>query len=176
MPYPYSLTYRDFIHAQRLYLRHRLWSRIGFHFWVHVVPVLALLMGAWCIYAAATHQVYLLRSLLPAAAWLVFMSLWMPIMRIINLRRRYKRMIPPGEKGDVPVSFDFNEEGVSSTIPGRSEGRFYWSVIVDYVEDQKMALLFVHKKLFLYVPKRAMDEQAWASLRALITEKTGKQC
>jgi len=60
-------------------------------------------------------------------------------------------------------------EQVISAIPNRSEGRFFWSAIQDYAEDDKIALLFIQKKKFLFIPKHALPDAAWRELKANIT-------
>ena len=74
-----------------------------------------------------------------------------------------------------PVTFQFDEQQLISARPGSSEGRFQWNAIEDYAEDERLAILYVQRKLFLFVPKRAMDEAEWERLRAIAAERKAKR-
>ena len=112
------------------------------------------------------------------ALWLTFCAAGatfaVVILRPFNLRRCYRKM--RNASGIAPngsVRFSFDESGVTSSVVGRSEGRFYWNAIQDFAEDDRLALLFIGKKHFLYIPKRAMNEEGWKSLRAMVQVKSG---
>ena len=58
-----------------------------------------------------------------------------------------------------------------SRRPCLSEGRFQRAGILAFVEDEHIALLFVRKKLFLPVPRRALNAEGWAELRLWLGDK-----
>jgi len=91
-------------------------------------------------------------------------------MRIYGIRKCWKRLLPESAKKsvrtDISVALEMTPEQIISILPGRSEGRFFWSVIVDYAEDGRLALVYIKKKQFLFIPRRAMDEVGWAELRS----------
>jgi YcxB-like protein len=174
MAHSYELTYRDFIDAQRLHRKQRTFAQVSFIFWIFVMPAISFGMVIWVFWIYISGERALFFQLLPIAAWLGAVSIIVLGMRPYTLRKIYRRSLPEGVKGAIPVNFSFGEEGVLSAIPGRSEGKFFWNSIVNYAENDKLALLYVKKKLFLYIPKRAMPEDEWQQLRAYVHAKTGK--
>lgn len=105
-------------------------------------------------------------KLLPAAAVGLYAAVLLPLARWNQIRVLWNRTQPKKYRGQ-PVTFQFDQEQVISARPGSSEGRFLWGAIEDYAEDERLVLLYVQRKLFLFIPKRAMDETEWARLREL---------
>jgi hypothetical protein len=173
MAHNYEYTYRDFIEAQRLHRRSRPLAMVSFVTWFILLPVAAVSVTIFMLWAAIVGRQDLFRQLLPAEAWLLFMTIFICLFRPFNLRKIYKRNLPDGAKS-CAATFSFGEEGVASGIVGRSEGRFHWNALLQFVENEKVALLYVKKKLFLCVPKRAMPEEEWQQLRAYFQNKTGR--
>jgi hypothetical protein len=170
MAHRYELTFQDFKNAQRLYRAHRPWARFWLGFWLIGAPVIGLLL---LVIGLMAHSRSLGPLLYPIAGWFLFMGIFQHLYRPFQLRKIYKRSLPDGQK-TADVEFSFGEEGVRSAILGRSEGRFNWSAIQDYAEDDTLSLIFVKKKLFLYIPKRAMPAEEWDDLRRYVHMKTGK--
>jgi hypothetical protein len=85
--------------------------------------------------------------------------------------------VPPNTSGkemkvETHVTLEFNTEQFIITFPGKSEGRYFWSAIQDFAEDGKIALVFIQKKRFIFIPKHALPETAWFELRSLISNRT----
>jgi hypothetical protein len=97
---------------------------------------------------------------------LVWLGAFGPISRELQIRRGFRRLREDVPGPDHPVELELCDDELISRIPGRSEARFQRSAIRDFVEDDACALLYVRKKLFLYFPKLALPEEAWAELRA----------
>lgn len=166
MTHPYELTYQEFLAAQRLHRRHVTRARISYVLWFIVFPCV---FGAFVLWLAFTYfkgERELFAQLAPFVAWLGVMFLVICVLRPYNLRRLFRKSLPEGSGKAVQASFAYNEEGIVSALPGRSEGRFFWNAIVDYAEDDHMVLLYLKKKLFLYVPKSAMSDAEWTELRS----------
>ena len=165
MDHEYIFDYKDFRNAQKLYLRHRKRAGATLRFWLYGLPTMTIVFLAIDIYAFKAGQ----NSAAGLFGWLTACALWMTLMIVVrrpwNLRRLYKKMLPPGTKDAVSAFFSFGEDGVISGITGRSEGRFFWKAILDYAEDDQIALLFIHQKRFLFIPKWAMDDSEWVRLR-----------
>ncbi|HZY61989.1 MAG TPA: YcxB family protein [Edaphobacter sp.] len=176
MRYDYVLRFDDYQDSQKLYLRHRRSAAVFYYFYVWVLPIVGLLSCA--LFVASRYGFYPESSASFAgfAAAGLWFALFVPIIQVVGRRRCWKRLIPTGMKGksksiEIPVSLEFNDEQVISAIPGKSEGRFYWSAIVDFAENEKIVLLFVHKKRFLFIPKRAMSADTWNEFRNLLISK-----
>ena len=170
MGHEYVMSFEDFRNAQNLYFRHRRAAGIRLRLWLYGLPALAVALVIADVYLRRSRDPDAYDPLLGAVVFFVILSVWVIGSRRWQLRRCFKRILPPGQAKEALVQFDFDDQGVVSSIPGRSEGRFFWAGILDYVEDDEMALLFVRKKNFLFVPKRAMDDPAWERLRAYVRQ------
>jgi hypothetical protein len=176
MLYEYVLKYQDFKDSQKLYLRHRRGAAVFYYLWVWILPIAGLLATIPFIYGLLGFRSDWMAPFAGFAAGGLWFALFIPLMQFYGKRRCWKQLIPantPGKpmKIGIPVTLDFNDEQLISTIPGRSEGRFFWSAILDFAEDEKVALLFIQKKKFLFVPKTALPETGWAELRAHVQSK-----
>ena len=170
----YTATKQDFHDAQRLHRANRRWVAIGYYFWVWFVPLagtaLALIAGTFWLQGNRAGFYHLL----PEAALGAYFAVVLPLLRWNQIRRLWDRAQPKKFR-DQPVTLQFDAQQIISARPGSSEGRFQWTAIEDYAEDERLALLYVQRKLFLFVPKRAMDEAEWDRLRAVaLTRKAAR--
>src|ERR1035438_2953075 len=127
MRYDYSLTYRDYLDAQRLYRRHRTSAGVGYYFAIWLLPIVGFIMGLPFVVGLFGHQPSWLDSLSGfsgAGLWLAF---FIPGMRIYTIRKCWKRLLPDSArrstKSVIPVEIELTEDQIVSTLPGRSEGR-----------------------------------------------------
>ena len=66
--------------------------------------------------------------------------------------------------GSQPPEFELHDDDLISRIPGRSEGRFLRVAVHDVVRDERICLIYVRKKLFIFVPRQDMPEDLWSAL------------
>jgi len=52
--------------------------------------------------------------------------------------------------GNEEVWVDLDDERVISTIPGTVEGKYFWTGILGFAQDEKMILLYIRKNMFLF--------------------------
>jgi len=90
--------------------------------------------------------------------------------RIFRLRRAYKKSV--FAKHEPGIALAFNDEYFVSGLPGRSEGRFLWSALYDFAENDRIALIYTSKRRFVVVPKHAMPSDSWDTLRALVPRRS----
>lgn len=162
----YASTKRDFLDAQRLHRKNRPWSAVSYGFWYVVLPggsVAYLLYWAslWFTHgrAAAIHNIVWAGLALYLASLLSFARWW-------QIQKLWNQMQPKKYRG-LPVTLQFDDKLIISARPGDNEGRWSWNAVEDFAEDERLAILYVRKKLFLMVPKRIMDEHEWERLRTL---------
>ncbi len=170
MRYAYNLTYKDYLDAQKLYRRHSWKAAMSYYAFIWALPTSGLLVGLPLVaHIFFDYHPLWLRSIAPLSGIGLWFALYIPLMRIYSVRKCWKRLLPEKSaksiKSEIAVEFEMTPEQVISTIPGKSEGRFFWPSIVDYAEDKELALLFIKKKLFLFIPRRAMDEAGWSEVR-----------
>jgi hypothetical protein len=169
--FEYISSFEDYRAAQKLYLRHRKDARVRLLAWMIGVPIFTVVcfsLGLW-ERSSANPGFYIMTMGLAGAG--LAMTISAVVLRPWNLRRSYRKSRKAsGLEVENKIAFSFDEEGVTSTVIGRSEGRFFWNAINDYVEDDAIALIFIGKKRFLYIPKRALDEEDWQDLRTAIRD------
>jgi hypothetical protein len=168
--YQYVLQKQDFINAQHLYLRHNRRAALSYYFWIWLVPILGVVIFLIAATAYLLHQEVLFHQIAPLAGMGIWFAIFIPLMRWFNIRKLWKASVETID-GGKPVSLQFDNEQISSSIPGKSEGRFYWNAILDFAEDDRVAMIFVRAKNFLYIPKNALPEEAWTQIRALAPRK-----
>jgi hypothetical protein len=166
MTVEYTTSFEDYKAAQTLYLRARRWPGFRFKLLMYGLPALSVLFIAGAIWNICKHNARSGGVFSGLAAYAVILTVVVVVLRPMNLRRLYRkrRKIAGVEKLDT-VFFGFDEEFIRSGYPGRSEGQFRWDAVVEYAEDHKIFLIFISKKMFIYVPKRAMADDQWQSLR-----------
>jgi hypothetical protein len=169
MRYEYTLTYRDYLDAQKLHRHNRWKAALSYCVWIWVLPILGLLTGlAWAAssFDSAPDWVSNVAAFAGAGLWLAF---FIPAMRLYSIRKCWKRLLPESAKKsvrtDISVALEMTSDQIIVVLPGTAEGRYFWSAIVDYAEDERLALVYIKKKNFLFIPRRAMDEAGWAELR-----------
>ena len=174
MKLTYTLTLDDYKAAQRLHLRQRPERRLAFIFWYVAVPILAVagaIAFAFLDVSKLTHFAAIYFGIEAALVWL---SIYLPIMRIYTTRRCFKQMFPP-LRTDRTSSIDLDDERVVSAIPGVSEGKFFWSAIIDFAQNDKVTLLYVRKKAFLFFPTSALSTENRAELDDLVARHVVKK-
>jgi hypothetical protein len=168
MPFDHTLTYDDLKDAQRLYVHRSTTAWVSYVFWMRVLPVFVVPCIAYLLYYFAGRHFEYPAWYAPIAAIVAWLGLFMPALRFIAIRRAYRNLLPKGQKV-LDVTVEFDEQQLISRIPGRSEGRILWPTFLELLEDDKIALLFFHKKRFLFIPKRAMPEDQWQLIRNRIS-------
>jgi YcxB-like protein len=181
MRYNYTLTYRDFLDAQKLYRRHRTSAGVKYYFAIWLLPIVGFIVGLPFILSLLGYQ----PSWADALSGFSVLGLWfafaIPLVRFYTVRKCWKRLLPDSLprsiRTEIPVGMEMTSDQLISSLPGRSEGRFMWPALVDYAEDEKLALVFVKKKFFLFVPRRAMDDAGWIQLRSCFANsRTSSSC
>jgi len=164
MVYSYDLTFQDYLSAQKLCVRRNLRARIIFFIWYRIMPILGIAAVGLFVRDTVFHHFSYRPALGGALAGIAWIGLYPIICRPFMLRKLFKQL-RPDVKGDHPIELEINGDDLISRIPGRSEGRFKQAAISEFVENDKIALLFITKKKFLFIPKTAMDDSGWSELR-----------
>lgn len=167
MRFEHALTFRDYLDGQWTYLKRRRFAMISFLGFYWFLPLVGLTLFCLLVWAksSATGALVAVSHYGVSALPLLVMAVILWPLRYLTMWRGYRAIFP----GDVPrrAVFWFDEEQFGSELPGRSEAKVYWSALFDYAEDAKIALLFVGKNRFVFVPKRAMGEDEWERVRVL---------
>lgn len=171
--YEYVLTKQNFLDAQRVFRARYRRSALLYYLWYWVVPFIGLLVALVPVYYWLQHDRHMMSASFPLAGAGLYFALVVPVSRIFQIRRAWRNAVPITLEGK-PVSLRFNHEWIASGIPGRSEGVFRWSAIYDFAEDEKVGLLLIRKKLFLFIPKPALPAEVWERIRELAPKEPQK--
>jgi hypothetical protein len=170
MRFEYSLTLEDFMAAHELNSRQSLGSKIRYSFakWgsVFIFIFMALLIGAYWDYS---HE--LRRQILDREWWLVGV-LALAFLLIVS-PSRYSRLMEKRFNVRFPAEhrrnwIDISDLEVSSAIVGTEAGRFPWSLIVRFAQDEKITLVYLTKNRFLYFPTSVMNQFQRTELNELV--------
>jgi uncharacterized membrane protein YhiD involved in acid resistance len=171
----YTTTFEDYRAAQALYLRSRRWPGLRYKLWMYGLPTAAIVLTSCALWELYRGQPSSVAGFGGAAVYAIIMTIVVVFLRPWNLKRLYKKQRKTaGVEALNAVRFSFDESLVRSGYPGRSEGQFSWDAIGDYAEDKEIFLIFISKKMFLYIPKRAMADEQWNELRDMLQAK-GKE-
>ena len=170
----YTSTFEDYKAAQEL-ARLRSW-RIAtkYYFWFWVLPFLGLVALATLILGNTIWHLAVVEHFGGGIAGFAAGAMYLGFYRPFWLRRCYKKL-KDGRSEDQPIELELTDEALISRLPGKSEGKFYPSSIVKFAEDERVVLIYVTKRLFLYIPKRAMPDVDWVQVRNWISSKAGVQ-
>jgi hypothetical protein len=165
MKVEYALTLADYKAALQLHARQTISRHLG-NFFVHVMaPVVACLIILFWLYEAVFHGDFLASQ---PSAWVtpaLFASL--PFLQEWSIRKTFKQLFPSSVT-NMPVSFSIDDDLIVSAIPDRSEGRFYWNAIDHFAQNEKVTLIYVAKRRFIFFPTRAFSPEQRAELNDLV--------
>lgn len=171
MQLTYTLTLTDLRAAQRLHIRQRIHRRLSFLFWYRLIPILAPFgaLGAAYLWSLDSHRApHGAAYMFGAVCGLVAAAIFFPSMREYYMRRGFKSLFPPA-RTDRNSSIDIDEDCIISKIPGISEGKFFWNAIVDFAQDEKVTLLYIRKRAFLFFPTCALSPEQRTELNDLVS-------
>jgi hypothetical protein len=175
MRYSYVLRYQDYKNAQALYRKHRLTASLTYYVWIWILPVVGLAVALPLLLGLFGYSPEWASTLAPFSAMGIWFAVFIPVMRFYSVRKCWKRLlpenVPKSVKSEISVELEMTEEQIISILPGTSEGRFYWSSILDFAEDDRIALVFVKKKVFIFIPRSALPAQGWDELRYHLTKR-----
>ncbi len=165
MKVEYTVTLADYKSALALHNRQKVFGRANNFFLLRIVPAFALfVIGFWLVEAALGKDS-------PAqgqpVTWIcvVFFAA-IPLLWELYVRRYFKQLFPASVTSRN-VSFSADDDLIVSTVPDRSEGRFYWNAIDHFAQNEKVTLIYVGKKRFIFLPTRALSPEQRAEFRNL---------
>lgn len=166
MVYQYELTFSDYIAAQKLHIRCNARVRFWFFVWQRIMPVVALSAAAVLLWDVVFRHFQLSPAVGGALGALVWLGLYPIVLRPYQLRRAFRQLRSDSTQSVHAVELELTDRELISRIPGRSEGRYKPGAILNFIEDELVALLYVREKMFLFIPKRALPNEGWAELRS----------
>ena len=168
MNFSYRPTLADYRAALRLHYRHKLSRRILHIAGLWLLPFVMLAFLVPSIYQLAADRENYSGGIGWGLLGLGFAS-FIPLSRYVAVRKQFKAIFPAQSSGEVLL--DIDEERIISTIPGSSEGKFFWTAILNFAQDEKVILLYIRKNMFLFIPTAALSSPEAAELTDRISSK-----
>ncbi len=95
-----------------------------------------------------------------------FIGFYVLASRPFQFRRAFRRIMEGNNVLERSIELELKGEELLSRIPGQSETRFQPSALYDIVRDNRICLIFLRKRLFLFIPREDMPEDFWTALIA----------
>jgi hypothetical protein len=174
MKLTYTLTLADYIAAIRLHRAQSFARRFIFAILYLGLPILAVAGLVSIVVLKEIGKTNLRPDYVFAELVLLLLSIGLPIARIPDVRICFRRIFANSK--EIPtITMVIDEECVRSEIPGVSEGKFFWNAIVDFAQNEKVTLLYVRKRAFLFFPTPILSPDQRAELNALVTRHVVKK-
>lgn len=174
MKLEFTLTFSDYKSALRLHRRQTLGRRLAFIFWNIAVPILAVIGLAAFVFFDLFRVTRFAAILFGIESGLLTITILNPIARYYKMRKCFKQLFPP-TRIDRITTLEINHDHLLSSIPGVSEGKFFWNAIVDFAQDNKTTLIYVAKARFLFFPTAAMSSDQRVELNNLVSRYVSKR-
>lgn len=165
----YIFSNNDFLESMKAYRKRAKGAAFVYYLDVWILPGLGILAALVCLSAYVRREQDLFESTFWLACLGIVAAIGLPILYRLKLRQIYKQRTTLSK--DKPIFFEFDEDSVRFTMPGRADVAYSWDSFTDYFENDLVAVLFVQKAAFHTIPKRAMNENGWAELRQLVKTK-----
>ncbi|MGH9598735.1 MAG: YcxB family protein [Terracidiphilus sp.] len=81
----------------------------------------------------------------------------------------------PKSHANSTIGLDIDDECIKSSVPGFSEGKFYWSAITSFTQNDRVTMLYIDKRKFLFFPTSAMSSIQRTELNDLIARHVTKR-
>jgi len=104
-----------------------------------------------------------------AALYILFL---LPIQAQRTLKKQFLQIASPGTT--LTISIQFDTEEIVFRLQGKSEAKFYWPAVEGIAEDESTFLILPGKRMFYYIPKRALTAEDLDALRSVAPKGTPK--
>lgn len=163
MKLEYTLTLRDFKEALKLH-RHQRFARSVVP-WIG--PILLLVSLTCFIVFSVKKDLEFSAQALAVLAGALVVTIGTPIARFISLRKSYNRLFPANRE-DRRSFLEIDDEGILRKLSGVSELKVHWSGVFDFVQNEKITMLYTNRDCFLLFPTQVMSSTQRAELNELI--------
>jgi len=170
----YTITLADYKAALWLHRRQTLNRQINFALWRVVAPIIAA-FGAIAFFVFSlnklTHYAPLLFGIECGLAWI---SVYLPLWSYYSARKCVRQVFQDEGK-ERTILLEVTDEFVRSTIPGVSEGKYFWNENMAVAQDDKVVLIYATKKRFIPIPSRSLSQSQLEELKAAVQRNAVKR-
>lgn len=159
----YTLSFEDYLSAQRLHARRNWWLAMNLFLARFVVPVLGICL---ILIAALDFRVHVTGTLSAACLGLgIFLTLY-PWYYAARLKRCYRRTRTGSEEQLVEIG----EESIHMQAEAGTSD-LVWKAVGFFREDKNVFLLYLAPAKFILLPKRVLAPEQIVQLRSLAAAK-----
>jgi hypothetical protein len=174
MQLSYILTLKDYKASLRLHLRQKLSRYISFIFWYRAVPVLAIAGLLAILILNITGRTELEADFIGVDAGLLWIAIVLPLIRVYQVRKSFKHMFPPG-RTDRTCYIDIDDERIFTSLPGVGEGKYFWTGVIAFVQDEKVSMIYITEVQYLPIPTYTLSPEQLTELNDLVARHVVKR-
>jgi hypothetical protein len=167
MKVSYTLALADYVSAIRLHRRLSFMRRLVFGLIYVGLPIMAMAGMISILFLKVIAKTELSSDVLFAEGILLFLSIALPLARIPDVRICFRRIFL-NPKAIPTVTLEIDDDGIRSESPGVSEGKFFWNAIAGFAQNERITLLYVARKKFLFFPTNVLTPAQRAELDDLV--------
>ncbi len=161
MKLTFTLSLADFKAAFRLHRRQTLLRRLSIFIW----PILTIVCFVIALASNVQSELFSLSFAVGVAA--LWLSIVLPIVRMISVRRSYKRIFPSNQT-DRECFAEVGNERVVTGVTDSIELRYAWDAITGFSQDGNTTLFYTSKCSFLFFPTNAMLPEQREELKTIV--------
>jgi hypothetical protein len=169
----YTLTLDDYKAAQILHCKQKFGRRVNFFIFFRAIPILAVIFLLASIVVLAHGNKRFFVTLLPFEFGLLWLAVFLPLLRFVSLRIGFKQLFPP-HRTDRGSHLEIKDDCILSGIPGVSEGRIFWPGVFAFAQDDRITMIYTSERRFLFFPTSALTPAQQSELNDLIARHVAK--
>jgi hypothetical protein len=160
----YAIQFDDYKAAHRLWLLERPGAMLWHLAVMWILPGVVVCANCWSLWLWIRQR----SDILPTVYGITIAVTWLCLILILTYRRRLRRRYKEATGGAAAqrVRLLVDNAHVAVSYAGRTETRFSWSAIGNFLEDEHGGVL-VAGKMWVVIPRRALKEPQWAELREM---------
>jgi hypothetical protein len=170
MKLEYTLTLADYKGAFRLHRLKKLSRRLMF--WLGPILLLTAVIGF--VLCSIENNTALATQAVALATGSLVLTIGMPISRSWNIRRRFNRLFPSGQRDRIS-RIEVDDHGIRRELSGVAELRILWNGIYDFAQNEKITMFYTNKDCFLLFPTNLMTTQQRTEVDELVARHMAKR-
>jgi hypothetical protein len=157
MKFTYSITLADLQNAQELHWHQTLRRRVVYYSTYWLIPVLLstlviMLLSRVGLFFRSLPIMYTFALGFVISA--VITTLRFPSQKSKLYRKRFNKKFPPNKRAAWCA---INDDGITSAIVGTDEEKWSWGDFVHFAQNDKVTLLYLSEKKFMFMPTNALS-------------------
>jgi hypothetical protein len=166
----FTVSLKDYKSALKLHRRRTLGKRL----FPWIFPALLFLSLVAFVIASLKNNILIASQAIALAAGSLTATIALPILRFFNTRRCYKLMFPP-TRTSARSMIEIDDQRIVEENPGTEEVRLPWSGVLDFVQDERVTLIYINASRFFLFPTSVLTPGQRTELSALVDRHVVKR-